>query len=81
LPPEQFVRVALVERGEVSRRAEVGEQQEAVLQVLRQHARCVQACLVQQGSDTHERPRVLLRRRGVHGDRSAPARPRASRRK
>ena len=47
---------------------EVGQQQEAALEVLREHLRRVHARVAQQRGDVHERPAVLLRRRRVHRD-------------
>ena len=65
-------RLALAERvakrGEVRPRAEVGQEQEAMLDVLRQHAWCIEPGLLDQLRHVHEGPHVLLRRRRVHHD-------------
>ena len=58
-------------------RAEVGEQQEAAVEVLREDRGRVHAGVGQQRGNVHERAAILLRRRRVHRDqRRAPARAR-----
>ena len=76
LPPQQrvdrvakqVIRVVGVERAQVGGRPEVGQQQEAALDVLRQDLRRVHSRFVHQRCDVHERPAVLARRRRVHRD-------------
>jgi hypothetical protein len=67
---EQPVRVTgiEIERGEIGRVTKVREQQEPALQVLRHHFRRMHACRAQELRNPHERPAILARRRGVHGD-------------
>ena len=48
--------------------AEVGQQQEAAIEVGREYLRRVHARVDQQPGNVDERPAVLLARRGVHGD-------------
>ena len=57
-----------MQRGEVGGGAEVGEQQKALLQILRQYRRRIEAGLAQQVRDLDERPAVLLLRRRIHDD-------------
>jgi hypothetical protein len=47
---------------------EVGEQQVAAREVLREHLGCVQPRFPQQAGNVHERSRVLAVGRRVHGD-------------
>ena len=58
----------LAQRVEVEPAAEVGEQQEAALDVGLEHARRVQRSAFEQRGDVDERAHVFLRRRGVHDD-------------
>ena len=70
----QPVGAALVERFQVSGATQIGEQQEALLQVLRQHGGHVHAGIAEQAGHGDERLAVLVRWRGIHGDERALAR-------
>ncbi len=65
---EELRRVLRVERLQVGGGAEIGEQQEARCEVLRQDLGRVHAGRAQQGGDVDERPAVLLVGRSVHDD-------------
>jgi hypothetical protein len=60
--------ILLVDDVQVGARTEVGEQQEAVLQILRVDLRGVHPGVAQQACDVEERTAVLLVRRCIHGD-------------
>ena len=62
------MRGAGVERVEIGGGAEIGEQQEAVLEIVREHPRCVHAGGSEQRRDGDVRPAILVRRRRVHRD-------------
>jgi hypothetical protein len=60
--------LASVQLVEIGARAEIGEQQEALSQVLRQHLGRVHAGFMQHARDVHERPAVFPLGRRVHHD-------------
>ncbi len=67
--PRRVLRVELVQ---VGARAEVGEEEEALRQILREDLGGVHAGLAQQACHVHEGPAILLvRRRGHRDDRAA----------
>jgi hypothetical protein len=53
---------------QVGARAEVGEEEEALREVLREHLRRVHAGFGQHARDAHEGPRILPVGRRIHGD-------------
>ncbi len=75
---EQAIGIVVVERLEVRCRAEVGQQEETALHILRQHLGHVESRLAHQLGDANERPTVLAFRRRVHHDPAAGAVARAS---
>jgi hypothetical protein len=67
-----LLRAGVGKRIEIERAAEVGEQQEAALDVGSQHLRPVQAGLLNELRDLDEGPHVFLRRRRVHDHQARP---------
>ena len=65
---EPFVSVALVEDPGQGRAAEIFQQQEAGIQVLREQHGHAQTVVVQQAAHAQPRPRIFQPRRGVHHD-------------
>ena len=64
----QGIGILLVEHIKQGPRAEIAQQQEPVLQILRQHRRYIETGGVEQAGDAHERFAVLMLRRRVHDD-------------
>ena len=60
--------IAGIELLQVRARAQIGEQEKTLAQVLRMHLRRVHAGVAQQRRDVHERSAILLFRRRVHRD-------------
>jgi hypothetical protein len=60
--------VVALQFGEISRAAEVGEQQEAAIDVLGEHARCIHAGVEHEARDAHEGTDVLVLGWRVHDD-------------
>ena len=58
----------VLQRGEIGPRTKVGQEQEAVKNVLRQHTRRVEPGPLDQASHVHEGSNVFLWRRGIHHD-------------
>ncbi len=65
---EPFIGVALVEDLRQGRAAEIFQQQEANIEVLRQQRGHAQAVVVQQAAHVQPRPRIFQPRGGVHHD-------------
>ena len=70
---EQSVGIGLVDHVKIGMPPEIIEQQEAVLQIARQHHRHVDACVREQPGDLHEGPAVFLRWRCIHHDQAVHA--------
>ncbi|MNQ29216.1 hypothetical protein D3C85_425260 [compost metagenome] len=70
---EQGVGVVRVDHLQIGLPAEIGQQQETLLEVAGEDLRHVHAGLGQQAGDLDERPAVFLRRRCVHHDQAAHA--------
>ena len=57
-----------VERLQITRGAQIGQQQKAALEIRGDHARHVEAGLLHQARDTHKGPAILMRGRRIHRD-------------
>ncbi|MNC05672.1 hypothetical protein D3C75_531630 [compost metagenome] len=68
---EQGVGVVRVDHLQIGLPAEIGQQQETLLEVAGEDLRHVHAGLGQQAGDLDERPAIFLRRRCVHHDQAA----------
>ncbi len=77
---KELVGVAGIERAQICGRAQVGQQQEAAREILRENLRRIESGVAHQRSDVHERPAILARRRRIHRDQRRGSRRHCSRR-